>query len=95
MGNTPLHISASALVQRFGLWVLRLEEHQHILNVDNLDFNRDIRVIPANQKFLAVAQEDFQADFEIYTDGSRADGNVGSRHVFSMKTICFQSPVSN
>ncbi|GBM06895.1 hypothetical protein AVEN_147835-1 [Araneus ventricosus] len=74
LGIRPLHISDRAMVEKFDLWVLRLEGHQHILNVDSLDFNRETR---DNQTFLDLAKEDFQADFEIYTDRSRVDDNIG------------------
>ncbi|GBL80187.1 hypothetical protein AVEN_29163-1 [Araneus ventricosus] len=76
LGIPPLHVIIKSLVTRFNIWKLRLHRHIGLTDPLKLDFYRDIKDIPSNEKNV-ILEKDFVCDYVVYTDGSTIDGNVG------------------
>ncbi|GBN60682.1 hypothetical protein AVEN_5644-1 [Araneus ventricosus] len=76
-GIPPLHITAKAEFCKFQIWVRRSPSYNHIINNIPLDYNINIRNIPSEQKSIVLPSTIQEADFEVYTDGSRIDNGTG------------------
>ncbi|GBM11326.1 hypothetical protein AVEN_13564-1 [Araneus ventricosus] len=76
-GIPPLHITAKAEFCKFQIWVRRSLSYNHIINNIPLDYNINIRNIPSEQKSIVLPSTIQEADFEVYTDGSRIDNETG------------------
>ncbi|GBM26851.1 Putative protein in type-1 retrotransposable element R1DM [Araneus ventricosus] len=76
-GIPPLHITAKAEFCKFQIWVRRSPSYNHIINNIPLDYNINIRNIPSEQKSIVLPSTIQEADFEVYTDGSRIDNETG------------------
>ncbi|GBM61502.1 Putative protein in type-1 retrotransposable element R1DM [Araneus ventricosus] len=76
-GIPPLHITAKTEFCKFQIWVRHSPLYNHIINNIPLDYNIDIRNIPSEQKSIVLSPTIQEADFEVYTDGSRIDNETG------------------
>ncbi|GBM96871.1 hypothetical protein AVEN_156097-1 [Araneus ventricosus] len=76
LGIPPLHVVIGSLVTGFNIWKLRSDRHIELMDPLKLDFYRDIKGIPSNEK-IVILEKDFVCDYVVYTDGSKIDGNVG------------------
>ncbi|GBL89519.1 Putative protein in type-1 retrotransposable element R1DM [Araneus ventricosus] len=76
-GIPALHITAKAEFCKFQIWVRRSPSYNHIINNIPLDYNINIRNIPSEQKSIVLPSTIQEADFEVYTDGSRIDNETG------------------
>ncbi|GBL76038.1 hypothetical protein AVEN_234350-1 [Araneus ventricosus] len=76
LGIPPLHVVIKSLVTRFKIWKLRSDRHIELMHPLKLDFYRDIKDIPSNEK-IVIIEKDFACDYVVYTNGSKIDGNAG------------------
>ncbi|GBN40333.1 Putative protein in type-1 retrotransposable element R1DM [Araneus ventricosus] len=76
-GLPPLHITAQAEYIKFQIWVRRSAQYNHIIDNVQLDSNILIKNIPSAQKFVSPSTHLQEADFEVYTDGSRMEDQTG------------------
>ncbi|GBN43712.1 Putative protein in type-1 retrotransposable element R1DM, partial [Araneus ventricosus] len=76
-GIPPLHITAKAEFCKFQIWVRRSPSYNHIINNIPLDYTINIRNIPSEQKSIVLPSTKQEADFEVYTDGSKIDNETG------------------
>ncbi|GBL74895.1 hypothetical protein AVEN_243730-1 [Araneus ventricosus] len=70
-GIPPLHIVAKAEFIKFGIWVNRSNEYNTIFDINLLDKSVPFKNIPSRQKLINLDSKISNADYEIYTDGSR------------------------
>ncbi|GBM68894.1 Putative protein in type-1 retrotransposable element R1DM, partial [Araneus ventricosus] len=76
-GIPPLHISAEAEHIKFQIWVRRSSQFNHIIDSVSFDQNILIKNIPSHLKFISPPTQIDNADFEVYTDGSRIENETG------------------
>ncbi|GBM28058.1 Putative protein in type-1 retrotransposable element R1DM [Araneus ventricosus] len=76
-GLPPLHITAEAEFIKFQIWVRRSPQYNSIIDNIQLDFNILVKNISSAEKFVSPPPQIPNADFEVYTDGSRMDDETG------------------
>ncbi|GBN58416.1 hypothetical protein AVEN_758-1, partial [Araneus ventricosus] len=76
-GIPPLHITAEAEFKKFQIWMGRPDEHNNIIDSVALDTYVNIKNIASDIKFLSFPEQITNADFEVYTDGSRMEDETG------------------
>ncbi|GBO28272.1 hypothetical protein AVEN_152749-1, partial [Araneus ventricosus] len=77
LGIPPLHVVAKGLFIKFQIWKLRNNSFNFI-DIDNLDKFIEIDNIELKHKILEFPSTIENSDFEVYTDGSGIDGNIGA-----------------
>ncbi|GBN98262.1 hypothetical protein AVEN_43841-1 [Araneus ventricosus] len=75
-GIPPLHITAKAEFCKFQIWVRHSPIFNHIVNNIPLDSNVNIKNTPSEQKTIILPSTIQDAEFEVYTDGSRIDNET-------------------
>ncbi|GBN75906.1 hypothetical protein AVEN_256659-1 [Araneus ventricosus] len=73
----PLHITAEAEFIKFQIWVRRSAQYNNIIDNVHLDFNIPVKNIPSAEKYISPPLQIQNADFEVYTDGSRVEDETG------------------
>ncbi|GBL85490.1 hypothetical protein AVEN_34656-1 [Araneus ventricosus] len=76
-GIPPLHIVAKAEFIKFRIWVNRSNEYNTIFDINLLDKYVPLKNIPSRQKLINLDSKISNADYEIYTDGSRIENETG------------------
>ncbi|GBO27566.1 hypothetical protein AVEN_175428-1 [Araneus ventricosus] len=76
-GIPPLHIVAKAEFIKFRIWVNRSYEYNTIFDINLLDKYVPFKQIPSRQKLINLDSKISNADYEIYTDGSRIENETG------------------
>ncbi|GBM98623.1 hypothetical protein AVEN_118818-1, partial [Araneus ventricosus] len=76
-GIPPLHIVAKAEFIKFRIWVKRSNEYNTIFDINLLDEYVPFKNIPSRQKLINLDSKISNADYEIYTDGSRIENETG------------------
>ncbi|GBO15261.1 Putative protein in type-1 retrotransposable element R1DM [Araneus ventricosus] len=76
-GIPPLHIVAKAEFIKFRIWVNRSNEYNNIFDINLLDKYVPFKSIPSRQKLINLDSKISNADYEIYTDGSRIENETG------------------
>ncbi|GBN75428.1 hypothetical protein AVEN_220547-1 [Araneus ventricosus] len=76
-GIPPLHIVAKAEFIKFRIWVNRSNEYNTIFDINLLDKYVPFKNIPSRQKLINLDSKISNADYEIYTDGSRIENETG------------------
>ncbi|GBM07478.1 Putative protein in type-1 retrotransposable element R1DM [Araneus ventricosus] len=87
-GLPPLHITAEAEFIKFQIWVRRSAHYNNIIDNARLDFNIPVKKIPSAEKYIYPPLRIKNADFEVYTDGSRMEDETGF-------TVCILQNNSN
>ncbi|GBL78548.1 hypothetical protein AVEN_62167-1 [Araneus ventricosus] len=77
LGIPPLHVVAKGLYVKFQIWKLRKNGFVFI-DINNLDKYIEINNIELKYKILDFPTTVVDCDFEVYTDGSGIDGNIGA-----------------
>ncbi|GBO38437.1 Putative protein in type-1 retrotransposable element R1DM [Araneus ventricosus] len=90
LGLPPLHVVARSLFIKFQIWYDRSNEYDFI-NVDHLDHFIKINHINLNKRIITFPPLIKNPDFDIYTDGSGIDGNVGATVCIFKNNILSQS----
>ncbi|GBM96702.1 hypothetical protein AVEN_171877-2-1, partial [Araneus ventricosus] len=73
----PLHIVAKAEFIKFRIWVNRFNEYNIIVDINFLDKYIPFKNIPSRQRLIDLDTNIPNADYEIYTDGSRIENETG------------------
>ncbi|GBN07339.1 hypothetical protein AVEN_36075-1 [Araneus ventricosus] len=76
-GIPPLHIVAKAEFIKFRIWVNRSNEYNTIFDINLLDKCVPFKNIPSRQKLINLDSKISNADYEIYTVGSRIENETG------------------
>ncbi|GBL55586.1 hypothetical protein AVEN_250688-1 [Araneus ventricosus] len=76
-GIPPLHIVAKAEFIKFRIWVNRSNEYNTIFDINLLDKYVPLKNIPSRQKLINLDSKISNADYEIYTNGSRIENETG------------------
>ncbi|GBM54092.1 hypothetical protein AVEN_247706-1 [Araneus ventricosus] len=76
-GIPPLNITAKAEFCKFQIWDRHSPIFNHIVNNIPLDSNVNIKNTPSEQKTIILPTTIQDAEFEVYTDGSRIDNETG------------------
>ncbi|GBM37415.1 hypothetical protein AVEN_221557-1 [Araneus ventricosus] len=76
-GIPPLHIVAKAEFIKFRIWVNRSNEFNTIFDINLLDKYVPFKNILSRQKLINLDSKISNADYEIYTDGSRIENETG------------------
>ncbi|GBM29165.1 hypothetical protein AVEN_50201-1 [Araneus ventricosus] len=76
-GIPPLHIVAKDEFIKFRIWVNRSNEYNTIFDINLLDKYVPFKNIPSRQKLINLDSKISNADYEIYTDGSRIENETG------------------
>ncbi|GBN91257.1 hypothetical protein AVEN_102284-1, partial [Araneus ventricosus] len=87
LGIPPLHVVAKGLFIKFQIWKLRNNSFNFI-DIDNLDKFIEINNIELKYKILEFPLSIENTDFEVYTDGSGIDGNIGASVCIFNNNIC-------
>ncbi|GBL87011.1 Putative protein in type-1 retrotransposable element R1DM [Araneus ventricosus] len=77
LGLPPLHVVANSLFIKFKIWHARCNDFDFI-NTNNLDFYIKINNLDLNHRVIEFPNCIPNADFDVYTDGSGIDGNIGA-----------------
>ncbi|GBN17301.1 hypothetical protein AVEN_131248-1 [Araneus ventricosus] len=77
LGIPPLHVVAKGLYVKFQIWKLRKNGFDFI-DINNLDNYIEINNIDFKYKILDFPSTVVNFYFEVYTDGSGIDGNIGA-----------------
>ncbi|GBM32696.1 hypothetical protein AVEN_223475-1 [Araneus ventricosus] len=76
-----LHLSALLAYKKFQIWVRRTGEFGNIFpsysDLSSFDFNCPMRSLVSNISIIEFPEKLDEADFEVYTDGSRVGDNFG------------------
>ncbi|GBM47588.1 hypothetical protein AVEN_77028-1 [Araneus ventricosus] len=75
-GIPPLHIVAKAEFIKFRIWLNRSNEYNTIFDINPLDKYVPFKNIPSRQKLIYLDSKISNADYEIYTDGSRIENEA-------------------
>ncbi|GBL74186.1 hypothetical protein AVEN_231066-1 [Araneus ventricosus] len=75
--DTPLHLTTRSEYHKFQIWICRSTEAGEVLEVGELDYNKNSTNIPLNLKTLKINQRIPNSQFEVYTEDSRIDDNIG------------------
>ncbi|GBL75896.1 Putative protein in type-1 retrotransposable element R1DM [Araneus ventricosus] len=76
-GLPPLHIVAESEFIKFQIWVRRSAQYNNIVDNSHLDINMLVKNIPSDEKFISPPSQIQNADFEVYTYGSRMEDRTG------------------
>ncbi|GBN76924.1 Putative protein in type-1 retrotransposable element R1DM, partial [Araneus ventricosus] len=76
-GIPPLHIVVKAEFIKFRIWTNRSNEYNTIFDINLLDKYVPFKNIPSRQKLINLDSKIPNADYEIYTDGSRIENETG------------------
>ncbi|GBM55300.1 hypothetical protein AVEN_272367-1 [Araneus ventricosus] len=76
-GIPPLHVVAKTEFIKFRIWAGHANFYTDILGNIQLDNNISIKNIPSSSKFIILNENISNADFEVYTDGSRIEDETG------------------
>ncbi|GBN97542.1 hypothetical protein AVEN_109803-1 [Araneus ventricosus] len=90
LGIPPLHVVAKGLFMKFQIWKLRSNGFDFI-DIDNLDKFIEINNIELKYKILEFPSTIENSDFEVYTDGSGIDGNIGASVCIFNNDICINT----
>ncbi|GBO21963.1 hypothetical protein AVEN_87520-1 [Araneus ventricosus] len=77
LGLPPLHVVANSLFIKFKIWNARCDDYDFI-NTNNLDFYIKVNNLDLNFRLIEFPINIPNADFDVYTDGSGIDGNIGA-----------------
>ncbi|GBL73509.1 hypothetical protein AVEN_159498-1 [Araneus ventricosus] len=75
--DPPLHVVAKTEFIKFRIWAGHANLYTDILGKIQLDNNISIKNIPSSSKFVILNENISNADFEVYTDGSRIEDETG------------------
>ncbi|GBM32348.1 hypothetical protein AVEN_10680-1 [Araneus ventricosus] len=76
-GIPPLHIVTKAEFIKFRIWVNRSNEYNTIVDINLLDKYMPFKNIPSRQRLINLDSNIPNANYEIYTDGSRIENETG------------------
>ncbi|GBN43178.1 Putative protein in type-1 retrotransposable element R1DM [Araneus ventricosus] len=76
-GIPPLHVIAKTEFIKFRIWAGHANLYTDILGNIQLNNNISIKNIPSSSKFIILNENISNADFEVYTDGSRIEDETG------------------
>ncbi|GBO22531.1 hypothetical protein AVEN_119431-1 [Araneus ventricosus] len=76
-GIPPLRIVAKAECIKFRVWVNRFNEYNIIVDINLLDKYMPFKNIPSRQRLINLDTNIPNSDYEIYTDGSRFENEIG------------------
>ncbi|GBN74551.1 hypothetical protein AVEN_207292-1 [Araneus ventricosus] len=77
LGVPPLHVVAKGLYIKFQIWFNRNNNYDFI-NINNLDHFVKINNIDLKHRVIEFPVSVENADYDVYTDGSGIDRNVGA-----------------
>ncbi|GBM82434.1 hypothetical protein AVEN_229477-1 [Araneus ventricosus] len=77
LGLPPLHVVANSLFIKFKICYARSNNYDFI-NTNNLDFYIKVNSLDLNLRLIEFPNYILDADFDVYTDGSGIDGNIGA-----------------
>ncbi|GBO38937.1 hypothetical protein AVEN_1062-1 [Araneus ventricosus] len=75
--DPPLHVVAKTEFIKFRIWAGHANLYTDILESIQLDNNISIKNIPSSSKFFILNENISNAEFEVYTDGSRIEDETG------------------
>ncbi|GBN39946.1 hypothetical protein AVEN_21779-1 [Araneus ventricosus] len=77
LGLPPLHVVANSLFIKFKIWNARCDDY-NFMNTNNLDFYIKVNNLDLNLRLIEFPTYIPDAYFDVYTDGSGIDGNIGA-----------------
>ncbi|GBO39300.1 hypothetical protein AVEN_17203-1 [Araneus ventricosus] len=76
-GIPPLHVTAKMEYLRFQIWTCRSKGLDGVIDLFKLDKFEKLTEFPLNTRVLELRDKVQDSHFEVYTDGSKVDGDVG------------------
>ncbi|GBM68207.1 hypothetical protein AVEN_22022-1 [Araneus ventricosus] len=76
-GVPPLHVAAKMEYLRFQIWACRSRGLDVVIDLFKKDKFEKLSQIPLNTRVLELRDEVQDSHFEVYTDGSEIDSDVG------------------